>query len=148
MKPLDTFQGHSFAAALECKEVPEYWRKATYYRYWMHMAHGHNKPPHFGMRTKKYKLIFFYGVDYTDIHAGQKVTGKDGNRFWKSTPAGWEFYDLEKDPHEMDNRYGEKAYGKIIAELKAELKCIPARIGDMDKGNPRIRAIIDAHWND
>ena len=68
--------------------------------------------------------------------------------FWTSTPAGWEFYDLERDPHEMHNRYGDRAYADIVVSLKAELTCVRKEIGDTDEGHPRIRGIIDAHWDD
>ena len=54
----------------------------------MHLTH-HDNPAHFGVRTKDFKLIFFYGVDYTDTHNGNVVENRDGNRFWKDTPAGW-----------------------------------------------------------
>ena len=111
------------------------------------MAHGHNNPGHFGIRTKKHKLIFFYGADYTDIHNNKRVTGRDGNRFWKSTPAAWEFYDLEKDPREMHNRYRDPACREIVQSLKAELKKLREEIGDTDEKHPRIRKIIDAHWD-
>jgi hypothetical protein len=80
-------QGESFVDALKSKKEPKHWRKATYYRYCMHMAHTHNNPAHLGIRTKKHNLIFYYGVDYTDTHNNQKVEVKDGNRFWESTPA-------------------------------------------------------------
>ena len=55
-------QGKSFVAALNGENEPGNWRKATYYRYWMHMAHGINVPAHFGIRTKKYKLIFYLKI--------------------------------------------------------------------------------------
>ena len=144
----DYMQGYSFAEALKGAREPDYWRKGTYYRYWMHMAHGHNNPGHFGIRTRKYKLIFFYGVDYTDIHNKKKVSGRDGNRFWKSTPAAWEFYDLAKDPREMNNRYGDPDYQEIIGSLKAQLKELRKEIKDTDEDNPIIREIINAHWDD
>ena len=51
------------------------------------MAHGHNNPGHFGIRTKQHKLIFFYGTDYTDTHNNRRVTNRDGNRFWKNDPG-------------------------------------------------------------
>jgi uncharacterized sulfatase len=140
-------QGHSFAGALRGAKEPDNWRKATYYRYWMHMAHGHNNPAHFGIRTKKYKLIFFYGTDYTDTHNKKRVVGWDGNRFWKSTPAAWEFYDLAKDPGEMNNRYRDVEYQEIVRSLKAELREIRRKLGDTDEDNPRIRKIIDAYWD-
>jgi len=141
-------QGRSFAKALKGAKEPDDWRKATYYRYWMHMAHGHNNPAHFGIRTKKYKLIFFYGVDYTDIHNKKKVIGRDRNRFWKSTPAAWELYDLAKDPYEMNNCYHDPEYHQIIQSLKAELKKLRTELGDTDEENTRIREIINACWDD
>ncbi|WP_046287754.1 sulfatase family protein [Zobellia galactanivorans] len=136
-------QGRSFVGALKGQNEPAEWRKATYYRYWMHMAHGHNNPAHFGIRTKKYKLIFFYGVDYTNIHDKKRVSGKDGNRYWKSTPAAWEFYDLEKDPNEMINQYANLEYAPIINELKIELFETREEIGDTDDEFPRIKGVIE-----
>ena len=56
----DFMQGRSFLPLLEGKR-PDDWPTATYYRYWMHMAH-HDNPAHYGIRTKDYKLIFFYGL--------------------------------------------------------------------------------------
>jgi len=144
----DYMQGHSFAKALKGANEPEDWRKATYYRYWMHMAHGHNNPAHFGIRTKKYKLIFFYGVDYTDTHNKKKIIGRDGNRFWKSTPAAWEFYDLVKDPGEMNNCYRAPEYQEVVQSLKAEMKRLRRELGDTDEDNPRIHEIISANWID
>jgi len=141
-------QGHSFVGALNGADPPAGWRTGTYYRYWMHMAHGHNNPGHFGIRTRRHKLIFFYGTDYTDTHNGRRVAGREGNRFWKNTPAAWEFYDLEKDPHEMHNRYGHRDYTEIVRSLKAELKTLREELGDTDKDHPRIREIIKAHWDD
>ena len=146
--PPRKMQGRSFATACRGAEKPDSWRKGTYYRYWMHMAHGHNNPAHFGIRTDRYKLIFFYGTDYTDEHAGRLVRDKDGNRFWKSTPAAWEFYDLKEDPNEMHNRYSDPSYAGIIAELKAELQKERTAIGDTDADNPRIQRIIENHWDD
>ena len=112
------------------------------------MAHGHNNPAHFGLRTEKYKLIFFYGCDFTDTHKNKPVTRHGGNRYWANTPAAWEFYDLTKDPKEMHNRYGDKKYAKVIADLKKKLKKLRADIGETDKKYPRIQRIIDAHWDD
>ena len=64
--PPEEMQGHSFKRVLETGEEPEGWQQSTYYRYWMHMAHAHANPAHFGIRTKKYKLIFFYGKYWVD----------------------------------------------------------------------------------
>ncbi len=147
VKPPDYMQGRSFVGALKGSHEPADWRKGTYYRYWMHMAHGHNNPGHFGIRTKQHKLIFFYGTDFTDTHNKRLVTKHGGNRFWKSTPAAWEFYDLTRDPHEMHNRYRDPEYQKTIQSLKTDLEGLRKEIGDTDQEHPRIREIIDAHWD-
>jgi len=144
----DYMQGHSFVEALRGADEPRDWRTATYYRYWMHMAHGHNNPGHFGIRTKLHKLIFFYGTDYTDTHNNRRVTERDGNRFWKSTPVAWEFYDLSRDPQEMHNRYRDPDYQSIIRSLKTKLKSLREEIGDTDEEHSKIRKVIDAHWDD
>jgi arylsulfatase A-like enzyme len=144
----DYMQGRSFIDALEGKPKPDDWPEATYYRYWMHMAHGHNNPAHFGLRTEKYKLIFFYGCDFTDTHKDKPVTKHGGNRYYPNTPVAWEFYDLTKDPKEMHNRYGDKKYASIIAGLKTQLKKLRSDLGETDKKYPRIQKIIDAHWDD
>ncbi len=130
-KAPETMQGRSFAAALTGKPKPDDWRTATYYRYWMHMAHSLATPAHFGLRTDRYKLIFFYGANL-----------KGENR----TPATWEFYDLHKDPHEMHNEYGNAAYADVVAELKAELKRTREALGETDKQYPAIQKIIDENW--
>jgi len=146
VRPPDYMQGHSFAKALTGAKESDDWRAGTYYRYWMHMAHGHNNPGHFGIRTKQHKLIFFYGTDYTDTHNKRLVTRHEGNRFWKNTPAAWEFYNLVEDPYEMNNRYQDPDCQEIIQSLKKELKALREELGDTDAKHPRIREIIDAHW--
>ena len=69
-------QGRSFKTAMAGGPRPDDWRSATYYRYWMHMAHDHNNPAHFGLRTDRYKLIFFYGCDYTNVMGDKIIEGK------------------------------------------------------------------------
>ncbi len=135
-------QGMSFRDAVEGGKEPSKWRKATYYRYWMHMAHSHNNPAHFGIRTKRYKLIFFYGKDYTDIFSGRKVQGKDGNRYWRDTPSAWELYDLEKDPTEMVNQYSNPQYAKVVKDLKKQLVKLRKEAGEDDSRYPEIEEII------
>ena len=65
--------GKSFKSILKAVRTKTC-KKAAYYRYWMHMAH-HDNPAHVGMRTKRYKLIYFYGCNYQGEY---------------QTPAGWE----------------------------------------------------------
>ena len=127
-------QGRSFASALKGDRQPDDWRKVTYYRYWMHLAHSLAVPAHFGIRSERYKLIFFYGIN-------EKRPDKD------RTPSAWEFYDLERDPHEMKNLYDDSASQKIIAEMKQQLRETRAELNETDAKYPAIQAVIDAHWD-
>ncbi len=140
-------QGESFKSILETGEEPEDWKQSTYYRYWMHMAHRHANPAHFGIRTKEYKLIFFYGVYYKDTGESANIEGW-GSRYTFRTPAGWELYDLKKDPFEMDNRYHDPAYVEVIADLKTQLIDLREELGEIDDQFPEIRKVINEHWND
>ncbi len=140
-------QGESFRSIIETGEEPEGWKQATYYRYWMHMAHRHANPAHFGIRTKDYKLIFFYGIFYKDTGVEANLEGW-GNRYTFRTPPGWEFYDLNKDPSEMDNRFNDPAYKDVIADLKSQLKQMRTDLGEIDDQFPDIQKVIDEHWDD
>jgi len=128
----DYMQGKSFASALRGESKPDDWRRYTYYRYWMHLAHNLQVPAHFGIRSERYKLIFFYGCT---------TKGK------KQTPVAWEFYDLEKDPDEMYNQYASPEYASVIANMKLELKKVRSDLEETDVKYPRIKAIIDADWH-
>ena len=44
----------------------------------------------------------------------------------------WELYDLKKDPHEVNNLYGQKGYEKLTATLKDKLKKLMIRYKDTD----------------
>ena len=140
-------QGESFKPILETGKEPEGWKQDTYYRYWMHMAHRHANPAHFGIRTKDYKLIFFYGIYYKDTGEEANLEGW-GNRYTFRTPPGWEFYDLKMDPGEMDNRYGDPAYTETIAGLKLRLAELREEIGEIDEQFPEILKTINEHWDD
>ncbi|MFR9650865.1 MAG: sulfatase [Rikenellaceae bacterium] len=153
----DYMQGDSFKELIYSGKEPDDWKKATYYRYWMHMAHRHNNPAHFGIRTKDYKLIFYYGVDYKErpVNA-KKFKGVDPNdsSTWEAsslprmqTPAAWELYDLRKDPNELNNVYGDPKYKKITEELKADLKKMREDLNETDAAYPHIQKIIDANWD-
>lgn len=139
-KTPEYMQGESFKDILYSGDVPDDWRRATYYRYWMHMAHQHGNPAHFGIRTKDYKLIFFYGVNFNDI-----VPPRSLSLF--QTPAAWELYDLRKDPFEMNNVYGEPEYVQIGKELKQQLKELREQIDEGDEKYPHIQKIIDQNWD-
>ena len=136
-------QGRSFKSIVETGEEPDDWRDATYFRYWMHMAHKHANPAHFAIRTKRYKLIFFYGCDV--FPNGRPGWGTRSE--WR-TPPGWELYDLKTDPHEMNNVYDNPEYAEIRKKLKVRLKGLRTELNETDKNYPHIQKIIDEHWND
>ena len=124
-------QGHSFRKILETGKESSNWKKAAYYHYWMHMAH-HDNPGHIAIRTKRYKLIFYYG--------------SAPNSDTAETPPGWELYDLRKDPKEMQNLYNHPQYAGIIKDLKSQLKKLRKQYGEDD---PKFACnkVIDAFWD-
>jgi len=144
----DYMQGHSFKSILETGKEPNGWQQSTYYRYWMHMAHQHANPAHFGIRTKDYKLIFFYGRYWMDTEKNPKANAKSwGNRFTFNTPPAWEFYDLKNDPQETDNRYNDPKYAEVIKKLKVELAQKRKDLNEEDGNFPHIQKIIDENWH-
>lgn len=110
-------QGKSFRSVLEKKDKEEF-RESMYYRYWMHLAH-HGVAAHYGIRTKRYKLIYYYGE-------ALDTQGSIDN----PTQPEWEFFDLEKDPYEMTNCYKDEAYQTVINQLKEELTRLQEEAGD------------------
>jgi len=105
-----TMQGRSFRANLR-GDSPKDWRQAMYYRYWSHSA---ERPAHYGVRTHKYKLIFYYGL----LQSG------------RAPDACWELYDLQNDPHERVNVYGRAEHQAQIVQLKQELKALRIEFRD------------------
>ncbi|WP_282135299.1 sulfatase family protein [Seonamhaeicola maritimus] len=142
-------QGKSFKSVLSSSDVPVEARKETYYRYWMHMAHQHNNPAHFGIRTKDYKLIFFYGLDYVINRNTEEQLWADNPESVSNfkTPPAWEFYDLQNDPEEMDNRYGHEKYAAIIADLKTRLKMLRSEVLEDDSKHPHIEKVVNDNWD-
>ncbi|MBB4078629.1 arylsulfatase A-like enzyme [Lewinella aquimaris] len=139
-------QGKSFARYIDGSE-PADWRTATYYRYWMHLTH-HDVPAHFGVRTKKYKLIFYYSQPYRQEEVGrQSMSWIDESYKIRPTPVAWEFYDLSKDPYESFNRYGDPAYTETIRELKVQLKQLRTDLNETDQDAPDLQRLIDANWD-
>ena len=126
-----TVQGRSFKSLLETGKEAEGWKKAAYYRYWMHMAH-HDNPAHLGMRTKRYKLIYFYGCNYQGGY---------------QTPAGWELYDMKNDPHETRNLYHDPKHAKLAKSLKSWLAKVRKRVGDDGSHYPECEKIVREFWD-
>ena len=124
LPPMEQIDGISFAELAAGGKKPV--RDAVYYRYWMHLAH-HGVPAHYGIRTPEYKLIFFYGLP---LDAEGAIGGP--------TPAGWELYDLKKDPAEMHNIYDNPEYAGIVQKLKKQLAELKQEVGDTDEQYPEL----------
>ncbi len=99
-------QGRSLLPLLTDK-VPKDWRTSMYYRYY-HPGH-HNVAAHYGVRTQRYKLIYFHKLNQ------------------------WELYDLQKDPGEMRNLYSDPSYAKTLESLKKELQRLKKECKDDDQ---------------
>ena len=142
----DYMQGRSFKEEISGNS-PVNWRSGTYYRYWMHLEHL-DVPAHFGIRTKEYKLIFFYGRHYDpDLMGTKSMYWEEFTAMIKPTPPAWEFYDLKRDPQELINRYDDPNYSDIISILKVELKQLRNELRDTDENYPEIKKIINEHWD-
>ena len=126
----DYMQGRSFREICESGLEPSDWKQEAYYRYWMHMAH-HDNPGHVGIRTKDFKLIFYYGCNYQAEN---------------QTPPGWELYDLRDDPEEVVNQYDNPAYAEIVSNLKTRFRQLRNRVGDTGADYPEVEAVIDEFW--
>jgi len=92
----DDMQGCSLRPLLQGR-TPEDWRSSMYYHYYEYPA-VHSVKRHYGVRTRRYKLIHFYN----DIDE-------------------WELYDLKNDPEELHNIYNDPQQADVVKELKAEL---------------------------
>lgn len=126
-------QGRSFRTLCETGQESPDWKHEAYFRYWMHIAH-HDVPAHLGIRTKHYKLIYYYGMDFRD-------RGK------VRTPPGWELYDLKEDPLELNNVYDKPSYAKTVAELKGRLAAKRKRIGDNGQESGAVEQVIQEFWD-
>ncbi|MDB4727476.1 sulfatase-like hydrolase/transferase [Saprospiraceae bacterium] len=93
----EDMQGESFRSIAETAQESENWREATYYHYF-EFPGVHAVKRHYGVRTKRYKLMHFYH----DIDA-------------------WEMYDLKADPKELNNVYGKAEYADVQKDLEVKL---------------------------
>ncbi|SDW23520.1 sulfatase [Paenibacillus sp. CF384] len=114
----ETMQGRSFRSVLD-SETPEDWRTSMYYRYWMHLDGAHEVYAHYGMRTQRYKLIYYYA----------EALGTTGSRD-ESMPPEWELFDLAEDPYELRNVYYSPDYEQIVKSLTLEMEQLMRDVGD------------------
>lgn len=91
-------QGVSLVPLIKNSQEPEEWRDYLYYHFHEYPAE-HMVKRHYGVRDSRYKLIHFYN----DIDK-------------------WELYDLEKDPTEMHNIYGQPGTEEITRHMRQVLR--------------------------
>ena len=133
---ISKMQGLSLKPILE-DASPNNWRDAVYYRYWMHLAH-HQIPGHYGVRDGRYKLVFFHGLP---------LDAKLGKGNFPPSTAGWEFYDLQQDPSETNNVYGQDAYASEIRRMKQRLLELKEEYGDQDDKYPELMKLRNQLWS-
>jgi arylsulfatase A-like enzyme len=90
-------------------ELPADGRHSIYYHYY---DPGHGVQKHYGLRTERYTLAFFYPVNE------------------------WELFDLEKDPLQLRSVHDDPAYAKTLPGLKTELARLRALYQDTDEFEP------------
>ena len=121
----EEMQGQSTRRVLENDELME-GRDAVYYRYWMHRAH-HDVPAHYGIRTKRFTLSYFYGLPLDAA----------GARDEPSEP-GWELYDLRDDPFQLRNVYNDPQYADVREDLTERLFELKEDLDDTDDAYPEL----------
>ena len=111
-------QGESLRPLLNQTDIQN-WQQVAYHRYWMHRDSDHNAYSHYGIRTQKYKLIYWYneGFDLPGTNHG----GEDKE---------WELFDCEQDPLELFNIFNDPNYHEIIVKLTQILEEKMQEIGD------------------
>jgi len=100
----DDVQGESLLPLMRGRR-PHDWRHSIYYHYYEFPA-VHMVAKQYGVRTETHKLVYYYGTEE------------------------WELFDLQLDPNELQNIYGEPAKAQLVAELKIELKRLREYYGD------------------
>ena len=100
-------QGRSLVPLLRGGQ-PKDWRTGWYYRYY-HYPADHRVQPHYGVRTDRFKLIYFNRLEQ------------------------WEFFDLKNDPRELKNVYADPAYINTVNELKVEMARQRKKLDDHDQ---------------
>ncbi len=98
------------------------WRDAIYYAYYENAA-VHNVPVHDGVRTDRYKLMFF------------------------PRTREWNLFDLETDPQEMNSVHDDPEYADDLgrnAKTLSRLATVLRRQHRRDSGDSRRRSSVGA----
>ena len=98
-------------------EHPKDWRQSIYYHYYEYPAE-HKVRRHYGVRTADgWKLVHFYPTEAEEVLEAQKIDA-------------WELYNLNADPGETQNLYGQKGTEKQLKRLRKELKKLQLQYND------------------
>ena len=116
---IPTYMQGSSLMPLMTGELPENWQTVVYHRYWMHRDPDHNAYSHYGIRDKRYKLIFWYNEGYE--LPGTNHGGEDKE---------WELFDCQEDPLELFNVYSDPRYRNVVQKMKLALTVKMSEIGD------------------
>ena len=100
----DGVQGRSLRPLMEQQDQPG-WDEPLYYHYYEYPG-PHYVRPHYGVRTDRYKLIYYYTINE------------------------WELFDLKRDPYELQNVYDTPRYSDVQQDLKAELRSLRDQYDD------------------
>ena len=74
-------------------------------------------PPHYAVRTDRYKLIYFNQLNE------------------------WELFDLQTDPHELENLYANPKQQGTVTKLKKELARLKEQLNDKDQFADNLEAL-------
>jgi arylsulfatase A-like enzyme len=111
-------QGRSLRPLFQAR-VPDDWDDIMYYRYWENGSNPHKVYAHYGIRTPRYKLIYYYC---------DPLKQKDAK--WDPHEPEWELFDLENDPYELHDVHGKPEYADTFESMKARLASMQQKIGD------------------
>ena len=104
-------QGESFRKLVSGESSD--FRDYAYYTYYEYPS-VHMVKRHYGLATKRYKLMhFYYDIDE------------------------WEMYDLQTDPNEMKNIYGDPAYADVQKMMHEKLTKVRKQYGDSDANDQK-----------
>lgn len=135
--------GRSLTPIFKAGDKVKGWRNSIYYHYYDYPTY-HMVRKHDGVRTDRYKLIHFYGAGGLDAVKENKYQRQPGTRehgcMTYLTSLGYfepkdsavnynELYDLQADPHELNNLYGKPGYEKITKQLQKQLTDYRKSIG-------------------
>ncbi len=118
VEPPERMQGRSFWGDITDTPAAAP-AEGMYYRYWEHDDAVHRAPAHYGYRTDRYKLIYFY-------NDGLGIVGSGPFTY----PPEWELYDLHQDPDELRNVHRDPAYAAVRDEMTRSMWLAQAAVGD------------------